>query len=144
MMVLVHTQRARRLILMLVFAVMLVACGRDAERATASDLRITLIPAPEGATSDYLTVQVADAGGQPITDAVVSLEGNMNHAGMAPVFGEGVTDDADGTADGAYRVPFQFTMDGDWIITVQITRPGVDPVQQDIDLTISDNTVLIK
>jgi hypothetical protein len=132
----------RLCLLNLVVLCLLAACGR--QTAEASTLQITLTPAPEGAAGTYLTVHVADPQGQPVTDATVALEGNMNHAGMAPVITEGVQDQADGAVDGVYRVPFGFTMLGDWIITVSVTRPDGTETEQNINVTVSDGMVEVK
>jgi hypothetical protein len=103
-------------------------------------MQITLLAAED----DALTVQLADAAGEPITDATVSLEGNMNHAGMVPVFADGVTDEADGAADGVYQVPFQFTMMGDWIITVKVARADGSQTTDDVEQTVSDGNIQVK
>jgi hypothetical protein len=137
-----HRTRWLLCLLNLFGLLLLVACGR--QTAAASDLQITLTPAPAGAAGTYLTVQVADQQGQPVTDATVALEGNMNHAGMAPVITEGVQDQADGAADGVYQVPFGFTMLGDWIITVSVARPDGTETEQNIDVTVSDGVVEVK
>ncbi|MCX6045391.1 MAG: FixH family protein, partial [Chloroflexi bacterium] len=74
----------KQLILMgfvLLACTMLVACGREKSTSNTSNLNVTLIPTPGQA----IIVQLTDASGQPVNDAVVSIEGNMQHAGMAPV-----------------------------------------------------------
>ena len=126
------------LILMLTF---FAGCGADNEPAPGADLQISLIPAPGGLAGDYLQVQLADAAGVPITDAQVALEGNMTHAGMVPVIVSAVTDAADGSGDGIYQLPFQFTMLGDWIITVAVTLADGTTVTRDIDVTVGDDAI---
>jgi hypothetical protein len=74
----------------------------------------------------------------------VTVEGNMNHAGMVPVLADPVRDDADGVADGSYRIPFQFTMLGDWIITVSVERADGAEVEQNIEATVGDQGVNIR
>ena len=86
---------------------------------------------------------MAEPDGTLVTDATVSLEGNMNHAGMAPVLGDGVKDDADGTLDGSYRMPFAFSMAGDWIVTVSIERTGITETK-DINVLVGDSDVTVK
>jgi copper(I)-binding protein len=102
---------------------LLAACAA-APGGPTSDLQIEVVAAPGGAKTQALSVTVSDADGAPVTDAQVSLEGNMNHAGMAPVLVAPVSDDADGTADGLYVLPFEFTMLGDWIMTVTVEWAG--------------------
>ena len=91
-----------------------------------------------------MTVKLAATNSQPITNATVSLEGNMNHAGMAPVITGAVHDGDDGAVDGAYRVPFTFTMMGDWIITVDITQANGSALHQDIQASVGDAGVSVK
>ncbi len=129
------------LVSLLVLLTLLAACGADEPSAPGAELQITLDPAPGGLAGDYLRVHLADAAGAPITDAQVALEGNMSHAGMAPVFADAVRDDADGSSDGSYQLPFQFTMLGDWIITVNITLADGTTVTRDIDVAASEDAI---
>jgi hypothetical protein len=132
------------LVLVLFVFCFLTACGGRGEAGNSSAVQVTLIPAPEGVNGQAITVQLAGADGQPLTDATVRLEGNMSHAGMVPVITEGVKDDADGAADGRYQVPFSFTMLGDWIITVSIQMPDGSTVQQDINVTVGEQGVAVR
>ncbi|MBV7329302.1 FixH family protein [Chloroflexi bacterium TSY] len=102
---------------------------------------VNITAAPEGKDGEYLTVAVMDMDGNPVTDALVSLEGNMNHAGMIPVFTDPVTDDAE--TDGVYQVPFGFTMLGDWIITVSAEMADGSVELQDVNLSVSEETVKV-
>ncbi|MCB0071681.1 MAG: FixH family protein [Caldilineaceae bacterium] len=129
-------------LLLVVIPAMLVAACSNTQPAASSDVRVTLEPAPAGEA--YLIAVVADVDGNPITDATVALEGNMNHAGMVPVLSEPVRDDADGTADGRYRVPFEFTMLGDWIMSVTVTKADGSEAKTDIDLNVADAGVTVK
>lgn len=128
------------LILALV-AILLAACGdRSTTESAAPAVHMILIPDPAG---DALTVQLSDADGQPLSGGQVSITGNMTHPGMAPVIGEAVADDADGVADGSYRIPFQFSMLGDWILTVAATLPDGSTVSQDIPVAVTEGGVTV-
>ena len=120
------------------------ACGQSDETGADVGLSIGLEAAPEGYSGSYLTVTVADADGAPVTDATVSLEGNMNHAGMVPVLTEAVLDEADGAADGRYQVPFAFTMLGDWIVTAKVELPDGTTASENIDVTATEANVTIE
>ena len=112
------------------------ACVQQQDSAPQTDtgrFNIELLP-PEPDTGS-LIIRLTDSDGQPITDAQVSLEGNMNHAGMAPVLSESVSDGDDGSTDGLYQIPFEFTMFGDWIITVSADING-DMVAQDFNVSV--------
>lgn len=79
---------------------------------------------------------MADASGVPLRGATVGIVGNMSHAGMVPVLAE-----AGEVSDGRYVTgDFQFTMAGDWILTVQATLPGGKQVERNFNLrTAADN-----
>ncbi|MEZ4734925.1 MAG: copper chaperone PCu(A)C [Caldilineaceae bacterium] len=125
-------------------AVLLTACGSPAAPTDNADLQITLLPVPAGEESNSLQVQLRNAAQEPITDATVSLEGNMNHAGMAPVFAEPVTDGDDGTIDGIYQAPFQFSMLGDWIITITVEQADGSQTTRDVHVTVTDSGMQIE
>jgi hypothetical protein len=132
-----------RCFVLLAVVLLVAGCGRQAVDAQPGNLQITLIPAPEAMRGTHLTVRLADTGGNPVTDATVRLEGNMNHPGMAPVFSDSVQDGDDGQIDGSYQVPFVFNMLGDWIITVTVERPQ-GTTEQHIDVSVSETTVEVK
>lgn len=127
----------------IVLLLLLTACGSPAAPTDNADIQITLLPVPAGEESNSLRVQLRDAAQNPITDATVTLEGNMNHAGMAPVFAEPVTDADDGAVDGIYQAPFQFSMLGDWIITVTAEQADGSQGTKDIHVTVTDTGVQI-
>lgn len=60
---------------------------------------------------------------------------------MVPVLTEEVGDADDGDADGRYRVPFRFTMLGDWIVTVSAQLADGTEVQRDVNLSVSEEEV---
>jgi hypothetical protein len=139
-----HGQRLMRILIGAMILLLSTACGPRQTNDSGS-YHVELLP-PEPDTT-ALFIRLSDDQGQPITDAQVTVEGNMNHAGMVPVISGPVTNAAspaadgsdDGAADGTYRVPFQFTMLGDWIITVTAVRDS-DPeskTTRNFDVTVS-------
>lgn len=117
------------------------ACGGNTTSNETGNLQIRLMAPAAGIDADTLVINLVDQADQPVTDAQVALEGNMNHAGMAPVFGDPVTDAADGTVDGHYRLPFTFTMLGDWILTVTVKQADGTTVTKDIELNVSESAI---
>lgn len=99
----------------------------------AADIRVTLAyePDPAAVGEAVLLVTVTDDAGTPITDATITARGDMDHAGMQPVDGTG-----EHTADGVYRVPFEWTMGGDWFVTITATRPDGSSAVQRFDLSV--------
>jgi len=74
-------------------------------------------------------VTIADADGQPVTGAKVELEGDMSHAGMVPVPAQ-----ATEMAAGRYVSSLDFTMAGDWIVTVRATLADGRVVEYQTDV----------
>ena len=65
-----------------------------------------------------ITLKVTDASGKPVTGARISLEANMAHPGMAPVFA-----DTKETAPGRYSSTMELSMAGDWHVAAHVTLP---------------------
>jgi membrane fusion protein, copper/silver efflux system len=84
-------------------------------------LTVTVSTAPESAKlgDDTLRIRVKDSAGQPVMDAVVSLEYTMDMPGM-------VIDKAAAkhVGNGVYEAQVRFPMVGPWGVTVSIRRPG--------------------
>ena len=135
-----HRSVALPLLAALFVCLLLSACAMAPQTPAPAEqaaLAIDLLPPETGAS--HLQVRVTGTDGAPVTDAQVSLEGNMNHAGMVPVISDPVTDDADGAADGFYQVPFEFTMFGDWIITVSVTTADGAAVSENVDVSVDES-----
>ena len=128
-----------------VLIIVLAACAAQpaAPETTSPGISVTLIPNPAGAEGDTVTVQLSAANGQPITGAQVTIEGNMTHPGMVPVVSDPVGDDVDGAAGGSYTVPFQFSMLGDWILTVSATLADGSTASQDIPVAVTESGVVV-
>jgi hypothetical protein len=91
------------------------ACVRPSE---SPDL--TLIPevSPQPPRVGQVTIvlRLTDASGKPVSGARLALEGNMSHAGMAPVFANAVELGA-----GRYQAIVDLPMAGDWSVAVHLT-----------------------
>jgi hypothetical protein len=108
-------------------------CARASRQETNADLRIgmTPIPYPPAVGQARLVIHVTDAAGAPIDDARLSIKGDMTHAGMTPVLAEG-----GGGVDGYYETPFEWTMAGDWIVTVEVWLADGRRVRERFELTV--------
>jgi hypothetical protein len=94
-------------------------CTRRNAVEDASHVQVELIeirPTPIQVGDAMLVLRLADRDNRPIEGARIQVRGDMSHAGMVPVFG-----DAQEQGDGIYLVPFEWTMAGDWILTVSGT-----------------------
>ena len=119
------------LVTVLLLTVMgLVGCGRGQTSdidAIAIDLSVS--PDPPAVGPATLVLTLTDEQGEPISGAELELEGNMSHAGMAPVFAQ-----AEETEPGRYEAPLEFTMGGDWFVIVKATLPDGRALERQIDL----------
>jgi hypothetical protein len=100
--------------------------GGDLEDVTV-DLALT--PDPPHIGPAMVVVTLSDSKGQPIHGAEMSLEGNMNHAGMVPVLVE-----ASEVVPGQYEAALEFTMGGDWFILVQARLPDGRSLEHQVDV----------
>lgn len=126
--------RSLTAVLLLIVMLLGSACARESRRTQAQTMQITLtaVPFPAVVGETRLVIRVSDSQGRPVDDAVLAVKGDMTHAGMAPVLAES----AEGGEDGYYNLPFEWTMGGDWVVTVEATRPDGSAAQERFDLNI--------
>ncbi len=127
--------------LLLVLVLLLAACRESAqptptpENFTPSpdvEIEMAVEPSPPTAGDAVLVVTLHSPDGAPITNASIAARGDMNHAGMVPVFGE-----TNQNSDGVYRIPFEWSMGGDWIVTLTVTLADGAQVERSFDMSIT-------
>ena len=108
---------------------------RIVKDVSAEDVEIALAVEDENLSvgEATLVVTVTDEDDNPVTDATVEVRGDMDHAGMVPVIPEPVTENE----DGVYRIPFEWTMGGDWIVIVEVTLTDDTVAAQEFEYVIS-------
>jgi hypothetical protein len=111
-------------------------CRQQLTTNTDSDLNITLgvEPDPLSVGAATLVISVTDPSGVPVNDAKITVRGDMNHAGMTPVFGE-----INSGTNGQYRVPFEWTMAGDWTVEVTVILANGAEVVKSFDAKVATN-----
>lgn len=124
--------------LSIILALSLAACRQSQqtppqdENAITIDLQVS--PEPPITGDATLVITLTDKDGQPVRNAMLEVRGDMTHAGMQPV--SAVAEES--RPDGIYRVPFQWSMSGDWIVTVNVTLPDGKTAQKTFDLTVAN------
>lgn len=128
------------LVAMLFFLTGTVGCrqssgGIPVDQSNASGLSINLATA-DGASPpmgrSILRISLTDEAGDPVEGAAVSLRGDMNHAGMVPV--EATASDL---GAGIYEADFEWTMAGDWQVTVRAETAAGNIVVDTFDFAVT-------
>ena len=107
----------------------LAGCGRRPEPRADVSVEHEISPDPPRVGTATVTLRVSDASGRPLSGARVSLEANMSHAGMRPVFGE-----ARELEPGRYQSALEFTMGGDWVVLVRLTLPDGRKIERELNV----------
>jgi hypothetical protein len=108
---------ARHNLLAFVTALLLISgCSRSANSLDRITVETGVTPSPAHVGPVTVDFKIKDGSGKSITGARAKLEANMTHPGMAPVFADAIE-----IAPGQYRCPLEFSMAGDWVITIRIT-----------------------
>lgn len=105
--------------------------GDAGNTESASEIQISLnfnsSPVTVGVAE--VEVSVADREGKPLSMGELDLEGNMNHAGMKPVFST-VKESSPGT----YTGELEFTMGGDWFVIISGTQSDGTVFEQTVNV----------
>ena len=80
----------KHIILILILALILTACGSQNSAPLVEDviIELTVEPNPPNVGESTLIVSVRSADGSSINNAMVAIHGNMDHEGMTPVDSE--------------------------------------------------------
>jgi hypothetical protein len=106
------------------------ACQRRAGSAPDVLVEHEVSPRPPKVGPAVFSLRLTDAAtSRPLAGARIALEGNMTHAGMTPAFAE-----AEEVEPGRYRAALDFTMAGDWVVTVRAALPDGRRVERRLDV----------
>ena len=89
----------------------MIGTSESTDRPRSTNDPITPDPPKVGPAKAKITL--TDKEGKPLQGAALKLEGNMNHAGMKPVFAV-----ATETDPGRYEATLELTMGGDWFVLI--------------------------
>ncbi|GAB4283186.1 MAG: hypothetical protein Kow0080_37210 [Candidatus Promineifilaceae bacterium] len=122
------------LFVLLIVIFSLTGCQRASQQDNTADFEMSLFSQSTQVGETVLVVTLTEADGSPITNATLIVRGDMTHAGMTPVLRDGITENT----DGVYEIPFEWTMGGDWVVTVDATLPDGRSVTKDFNMTIGE------
>lgn len=126
-----HGQRFLRSLPSLLVLAALAGCSGGGSHDGAEDVKVdfTLQPRPLRVGPATATIQLTDKGGQPLRGAALKLEGNMNHAGMKPVFA-----DVKEVGPGKYEGTLELSMGGDWFVLIDGTLADGRKLKRKVDV----------
>lgn len=125
----VARRKSRALLIFVAMTLLSAACRKAAEQSHPITIELDDKTLTYRTGRDTISLKLTDTLGNPVSGAQVSLEGNMLHAGMAPTFGQ-----ASEVAPGNYRGNLDFTMGGDWIITVRVHLSDGQQVERQFEI----------
>jgi hypothetical protein len=105
----------------------LTACHRSQGAVSSVSVREEIEPQPPVIGPATVTVSLADGEGHSLSHAGVTVEGDMSHPGMSPVFAESKE-----IADGRYQA--HIAMAGDWVLLLHVKLAGGETVEREIDV----------
>lgn len=108
----------------------LAGCRPEAAAAKSeAEATVEFDPSPPVIGTVGLKIQLRDAAGEPVSLGELEVEGNMNHAGMKPVFTT-----LKESEPGSYAGTIEFTMGGDWFLLLTGQRPGGGLLEMKVDV----------
>jgi hypothetical protein len=94
------------------------------------EITVGISPDPAVMGAAEMTIQL-EKDQAPIEGVELSVKGDMTHAGMMPVLRDGVEREP-----GIYHVPFEWTMAGDWIVSIDGTLPDGEVFTHTFETTV--------
>jgi hypothetical protein len=108
--------------------------NRDVDEAPEISVTVELEPDPAKVGAGQFLIHLNDADQQAVTGADIRLRGDMTHPGMVPEIGTAREVEA-----GIYQVrSFEWTMAGDWVITVQAELADGRQLQRQFEITVEN------
>lgn len=105
----------RQISCLFAFVLLLTACRQQSPSSSELSLDVSVDGLLVGPSQ--ISVSVRDKNGAPVEKpGALALRGDMDHAGMAPVFAE-----AKEAINGVFTLPFEWTMAGAWILEAKLT-----------------------
>lgn len=120
---------------LVIVSTLLAACGGSATPANTTsskpvNIEVETNPAPAAMGDVELIFTITDTNGTPLEGATVDV--SAEHTGMSGMDMSGVATDQGG---GRYSIRPNFSMSGDWKLTVYVRKDGLD-YKEEIELPV--------
>ena len=106
-----------------------IGCRNRSSAGQGIAVRNEISPWPARQGEATVSFQLADSNAYPVSHARISVEGDMAHPGMAPVFS-----DAHETSPGSYEAHVNFSMGGDWVLLLHVTLADGRKFDKQVDV----------
>jgi hypothetical protein len=102
----------------------------------ASNINVEIFFEPDQPVlgESVILLKVLDDRNQPVEGLTIEVKGDMTHAGMTPVLASSSYE-----GQGLYKVPFEWTMAGDWILQVTAELPDGKLLDRTFDVRVASN-----
>jgi YtkA-like len=114
--VLRHTHEGIVLVAFALVIVGFVGCSNSSGRSPSISVEHDISPQPTRVGPVTITLRLTDVARKPVTGAHITIEADMSHPGMSPVFGQAEEFEA-----GRYQGQIGFAVAGDWVLLFHIT-----------------------
>lgn len=115
----------------LVLLMLTAGCSRPADRSGIS-VEARFSPEPARVGKQTVTLTLKDSSGQPVVSgAHITVEANMSHPGMAPVFA-----DARDIGSGRYEAELDLGMPGSWVVLVHVHLSSGEKIERQLALEV--------
>lgn len=104
-------------------------CGSRSGAGPAIKVEFETTPQPPRTGPVGIALHLTDASARPVSGAHIDLEGDMTHAGMAPVFSHAVE-----LQPGRYRSQLELTMPGDWVVLLHVKLASGEQVEKHFEI----------
>jgi hypothetical protein len=88
-----------------------------------------ITPRPPHVGPANVAIHLSDAAARPVKAARITVEADMSHPGMSPVFAE-----AREEKPGDYLATLNLNMGGDWVVLTHVELPGGKKLERQIAL----------
>lgn len=126
--------RSNSLRVLLLLCICITSCQRRAvqtDEAPDIGLLLEIVPSPATVGEATLMLHVTDIEKKPLRGLSLNVKGDMTHPGMAPVMSQ-----SEEIEPGLYRVPFNWTMGGDWVLSITCDLPDGRRFQRTIEVPV--------
>jgi len=113
-----------------VTTLLIVACSRPIDASSRVMVEHKISPDPPRVGPIAVDLKLIDNDAKPVSGTHITVEADMSHPGMAPVFG-----DATEIAPGQYQARLMFGMAGDWIVLLHVRMPGGQTLERQFNVS---------